>query len=248
MFESLKNALGLGQANQPTQAKPGQSKPGQVKGQNAVTPVGRHAGSPVSEWANTQGLAFFERRDGRGGYQIEGKVGNKVWRLEQGQPSRDFIKGTELRARAELGVRDDVAVMVISRQLKNDLDKRAFALYTDTLQTLADPSLPEEMRWLSIYEEMGWETLGNVFLSHYAILADTRDNAMAWITPELVIALTTWPVMDPDVPKILMIMRSKAYLRMECTPGDIPTLEHAALLFTTACELALSELSTDVPV
>jgi hypothetical protein len=239
MFESLKNALGLGKANQQTQ-----SKLGQVKGQNAG---GRTiAASPVSEWANTQGLAFSERRDGRGGYQIEGKVGNKVWRIEQGQPSRDFIKGTELRARAELGVRDDVAVMVMSRQLKNDLDKRAFALYTDTLQTVVDPCLPEEMRWLSIYEEVGWESLGEVFLNHYAILADTREDAIAWVTPELASGLTTWPVMDPDAPKILMLLRGKAYLRMQCTPGDLPTLEHATLLFTTACELALNSLRTDI--
>jgi hypothetical protein len=241
MFESLKNALGLGKANSATQAKPASAR-----GQNAANPAGRLAASPVSEWANTQGLAFSERRDGRGGYQIEGKVGGKLWRIEQGQPSRDFIKGTELRARAELGVRDDVAVMVMSRQLKNDLDKRAFALYTDTLQTVADPSLPEEMRWLSIYEEVGWESLGEAFLSHYAILADTRENAMAWVTQELVSGLTTWPVMDPGAPKILMLLRGKAYLRMQCTPGDLPTLEHAKLLFTTACELALSSLSTDI--
>ena len=262
MFESLKRVLGFGKASQhgqatlnqatsrlatPGQAKSGQAKSGQANGQNVATSAGRAAaGSTVSEWANTQGLAFSERRDGRGGYQIEGKVGSKAWRIEQGQPSRDFIKGTELRARAELGVRDDVAVMVMSRQLKNSLDKRAFALYTDTLQTVVDPSLPEEMRWLSIYEEVGWESLGNEFLNHYAILADKRENATAWVTPELVSGLTTWPVMDPDAPKILMLLRGKAYLRMQCAPGDLPTLEHATLLFTTACELALNHLGTDI--
>lgn len=233
MFESLKNALGLGKASNARQGK-------------TAAANGKSVANPVSEWANTQGLAFSERRDGRGGYQIEGKVGGKAWRIEQGQPSRDFIKGTELRARAELGVQDGVAVMVISRQLKNDLDKRAFALYTDTLQTVVDANLPEEMRWLSIYEEVGWESLGNEFLNHYAILADTRENAMAWVTQELASGLTTWPVMDPAAPKILMLLRGKAYLRMECTPGDIPTLEHATLLFTTACELALNNLRTDI--
>jgi hypothetical protein len=239
MFNSLKNALGLGSAK----SKSAESK---SDTQSLGTSTGMGPSSKVSEWAGLQGLAFSQRRDGRGGYHVEGKVGGKTWRLEQGQPSRDFIKGTELRARAELGVREDVAVMIISRKLKNELDKRAFALYTDSLQTIADPNLPEEMRWLSIYEEVGWESLGDAFLNNYAILADSKDNAMAWLSQELVAGLIGWPNLDPHVPKILMLLRGKAYLRMQYTDGDMPTLEHATALFTTACELALSGLSTDL--
>ena len=200
----------------------------------------------MSEWANMQGLSFAQRSDGRGGYQVEGKVGGKAWRIEQGKPSRDFINGLELRARADLGVRDDVAVMVMTRQLKNDLDKRAFALYTDTLQTIADPNLPEEMRWLSIYEEVGWQSLGDPFLNNYAILADKQEHAKAWVSKELADCLMAWPNLDPAMPKILMLLRGKAYLRIQCVEGDMPTLEHATTLFTTACELALDGLRTDV--
>lgn len=189
-----------------------------------------------------QGLGFSQRADGRTGYQMDGKVGGKSWRMEQGKPSRDFIKNSELRARAELGISSSMAVMVISRQLKNDLDKRAFALYTDSLQTIADPNLPEEMRWLSIYEEVGWESLGDTFLNNYAILAEERETAMAWIGPELVTLLMSWPAFDPATPKILMLLRGKAYLRMQYDEGDIPTMEHATTLFTTACELALNSL------
>jgi hypothetical protein len=239
MFNSLKNALGLGGAKS-------KSTDSKSDTQSLGTSTGMGPSSKVSEWAGLQGLAFSQRRDGRGGYHVEGKVGGKVWRLEQGQPSRDFIQGTELRARAELGVREDVAVMIISRKLKNELDKRAFALYTDSLQTIADPNLPEEMRWLSIYEEVGWESLGDAFLNNYAILADSKDNAMAWLSQELVAGLIGWPNLDPHVPKILMLLRGKAYLRMQYTDGDMPTLEHATALFTTACELALSGLYTDL--
>jgi hypothetical protein len=196
-------------------------------------------GSKVSEWAGMQGLSFSQRGDGRGGYHVEGKVGGKVWRLEQGAPSRDFIKGTELRARAELGVSEDVSVMVLNRQLKNELDKRAFALYTDSLQTIADPHLPEEMRWLSIYEEVGWESLGTPFLNNYAILANSKDHAMAWISQDMADSMMAWPDMNPKSPKILMLLRGKAYLRMQHTDGDLPTLEHATSVFTAACELAL---------
>jgi hypothetical protein len=232
MFESIKNALGFG------------SNPKSDKATKSDTLAGASLSptSKVSEWASMQGLGFSQRADGRGGYQMDGKIGDKPWRMEQGKPSRDFIKNSELRARAELGIRDGVAVMVMTRQLKNDLDKRAFALYTDSLQTIADPNLPEEMRWLSIYEEMGWESLGEAFLDNYAILAEDRDTAMSWISPELVNLLMAWPDHNPATPKILMILRGKAYLRMQYSEGDIPTMEHATNVFTTACELALSSL------
>ena len=42
---------------------------------------------------------------------------------------------------------------------------------------------------------------------------------------------------------MLLLLRGKAYLRMEYTPAELSTLQHAALIFTSACECALSELS-----
>ncbi len=234
MFESIKKALGLGAA--------ADAKVKVTAGAMAALPkLKLTPAEKVSEWASTQGFAFSSRADGRPGYQVEGRVGGKDWRIELGKPSRDFIKGMELRARAELDVRDDV-IMVMNRQLKNDLEKRAFALYTDTLQTIAAPNLPEEMRWLSIYQEVGWESLGTKFLDHYAVLSDDRVNAMAWITDELVALLMAWPAFDPSTPMILMVLRGKAYLRMQFVEHDLPTLDHASTVLTTACELAMSNL------
>ena len=220
MFSKIKSLFALG------------DKPSRVPDDTVV--------SKMSEWATQQGLSFSSRQGGRG-YQLEGKIGGKPWRMERGNPSRDFIQGEELRARAELDVRD-VAVMIITRKLKNDLDKRAFAIYTDSLQTQVDPSLPEEMRWLAMYQEVTWEGWGKAFAHHYAVLADVRDSATAWINHELANSMTAWPNMDPAVPKILMLLRGKAYLRMQYTQDDMPTLEHATAVFTTACELALSSL------
>ncbi len=233
MFESLKNAMGFG-SNPKVDTS---LKSGNLQGPGTASPS-----TKASEWASTQGFGFSQRTDGRGGFQMDGKIGDKPWRMEQGKPSRDFIKNCELRARAELGLSDGVAVMVLNRQLKNELDKRAFALYTDSLQTMADPHLPEEMRWLSIYDEVGWESLGKPFLNNYAILAEDRETAMAWIRPELVNLLMAWPDDNPANPQILMILRGKAYLRMQHVEGDMPTVEHATTVFTTACELALSSL------
>ena len=246
MFQSLKNALGLGQdknkakeAEQAITRSPSSYLAGS-RGKGGFGVAGQ-AGK-ASEWASMQGLAYTER-SGKG-YQMDGQIHGKPWRLEQGKPSRDFIKGIELRARGEMGVNEDIAVMIMTRSLKNELDKRAFSLYTDTLQTQIDPHLPEEMRWLSMYEEVGWEELGQSFLDQYAILADTRVHATQWIKPELASLLQAWPSREPDVPRVLMVLRGKVYLRMQINEGDIPSLEHASRVFTSACNAALAGFST----
>ena len=244
MFNSLKNALGLGKDKsdaKKAEAAVTRSPSSYLAGQGAAAKRGN-----ASEWASMQGLAYTEK-NGKG-YQMDGQIKGKPWKLEQGKPSRDFIKGIELRARGEMGVNEDIAVMIMTRSLKNELDKRAFSLYTDTLQTQVDPHLPEEMRWLSMYEEVGWEDLGQAFLEQYAILADARANAASWIKSELVSQLLAWPSREPNVPRVLMVLRGKVYLRMQINEGDIPTLEHATRVFTTACEAAISAFSTDIAI
>jgi hypothetical protein len=234
MFKSLKNALGLGKnkdasdSELPVTRAPASVVRGLVAGQS-------------SEWTGLQADPTV-----CGFYKLDGQIHGRPWRIEQGKPSRDFIKGLELRARGEMNVSEDVAVMIMSRALKNELDKRAFALYTDTLQTQIDPHLPEEMRWLSMYEEVGWEQVGNEFLDQYAILADRKEHAMAWVTPEIVHQLMAWPSSEPDVPRVLMVLRGKVYLRMQIGDGDLPTAEHASRIFTTACDSAVAVFGADV--
>ena len=212
-------------------------------GASVLPPSSRLDSSAVSEWAATQGFGFTVQGGG-GTMQLEGKVGGKPWRLELGKPSRKFIRGEELRARAELGVDEDAAVLVMNRPLKEALEKQAYSMYTDSLQTTADPNLPEEMRWLAMYQEFGWDSLPREFWGRYSVLADQRENALAWIDPALARMMMEWPMPGPDaeVPFMLMMLRGKAYLRMEYMPADIPTLEHAALIFTSACEAAIGGL------
>jgi hypothetical protein len=240
MFKKIKNALGLGKGFNHAKGSPSPFA--------ALSRAGLAKVQTISNWASLQGWNYSKRADGRGGYQLEGKLGNKTWRMEQGKPSRDFIKGTELRGRAELDLKDDVIAMIMSRQLKNDLDKRAFALYTDSLQTIANPNLPEEMRWLSIYQEVGWEGLGQAFLNSYAVLTDKRETAMQWLDQAMVDSLLAWPDSDPATPKILMLLRGKAYLRMQYNPDDLPTLEHAIQVFTHACSQAQASFGVDLPL
>ena len=138
--------------------------------------------------------------------------------------------------------------MIMNRALKEALEKQAYQRYTDTLQTIADPKLPEEMRWMAMYQEVGWDSLAPAFWERYSVLADKRSHALAWIDQNLAELLMSWPEPAPDaqVPFVLMLLRGKGFLRMQYTPADMPTLEHAALIFTSACESAISGLAPDI--
>ena len=201
----------------------------------------------VSEWAGTHGFSYSSQGKDQG-LVLTGKIRGKPWKLESGAPSRDYIRGEELRARAELGIDGDISVLLMNRPLKETLEKRAYSIYTDTLQTTADPSLPEEMRWLAMYEEFGWSSLVPDFWERYTVLADQREHALAWIDSNLAELLLYWPQpgVDPQTPFILTLLRGKAYLRMQYNPGDIATLQHAAVIFTSACEAALAGAKPDI--
>ena len=213
----------------------------------SVAPSSQLAQGPVSEWAASQGFGFSVGRTGQG-ITLEGEVHGKPWRLQLGRPSRQYIRGEEVRARAELGIDGDVAVLVMNRPLKEVLEKQAYQSYTDSLQTSADPHLPEEMRWLAMYDEVGWDALPRPFWDRYSVLTDRRENAVAWIDPALARLMTDWPepAASAEVPFMMMLLRGKAYVRMEYTPADLATLQHAALIFTSACEAAISGLTTDL--
>jgi hypothetical protein len=194
----------------------------------------------VSEWAQSRGMSFS---GGALGHTVtmQGKVGGRAWRMELGRPTRDYIAGEELRARAELGVQDDVGAMIINRPLKDALERRAYSMITDTLQTTADPRLPEEMRWLAMYDEIGWEGPSEKFWARYAVLSDQREHALAWVDDALIDMLLSWPdpAPTPQVPFMIVLLRGKCYLRMQYLPAETSTLDHATVAFTRACENAL---------
>ena len=202
---------------------------------------------PVSEWAGTKGIAFTGMGEGKG-FVLAGKIGNKSWKIECGESTRDYILGDELRAKADLKLNDDVAILIMNRPLKEALENRAYEIYTDTLHTTKDPSLPEEMRWLAMYPEVSWNSFPPEFWRRYSVLAEKRGQALTWLDPHLEQLLTNWPEPGPNeqVPFILMILRGKAYLRMQYIPADVPTLEHAVQIFTYACESGISKLTADI--
>lgn len=229
MFDRIKRAF----------AKPAAGDPAKPSAPADSRSLGADKG-PASVWAASRGLNLLERGQGKG-VAIDGEVMGKPWRIEIGKPSRNFIRTEELRARAELGIDEDLGMLVMNRPLKLALEKQAYERYTDTLQTQVDASMPEEVRWLSVYDEVGWEGLPGAFWDRYSVLADERANAQAWLDTPLANMLLGWPQPSPDAqtPFMLILLRGKSYLRMEYQPADVPTLEHAAAIFNWSCESAL---------
>ena len=228
MFERLKKMMGSPSAD------------------GVANPITRTQG-PVAEWAHGRGFVYVA--DGKAdGFVATGILAGKPFKLERGRASRDYIRGDELRARAELQVNDDAAVLIMSRPLKEALEKKAYAMYTDTLQTTADPSLPEEMRWLAMYPEVGWDSLSPAFWKRYSVMTDQREHAELWLTQALGDLLMSWPEPAPsaNVPFILMLLRGKAYLRMQYSPADLPTLAHSMQIFSTACESSVAGFGADI--
>jgi hypothetical protein len=242
MFERLRNAFGKSDRGSTTApASPASAAAQAAQGASAA------AANPASEWSSLQAAPAADSGK-TGALTQQGSVGKKVWRVECGRPSRDFIRGLELRGRAELDLSDNIAVVLMNRPLKDTLEKTVYEIYTDPLQTTANPKLPEEMRWLSMYPEVGWQALPGTFWDRYAVLAYDKEHAMAWITPELCALLMAWPSPVPtaEVPFMLMLLRGKVYLRMEYTPAVPDTAQHAGRIMALACQEALDGLSTDI--
>lgn len=211
-----------------------------------------NTGQTALGWAGLDGLARVVQA-GDGTFCVSGVLDGHPWRLERAPASRDYLVGEELRGKAELGIRGSVTVVIMNRVLKETLEKRAYSLYTDTLETQASPVLTEEMRWLALYPEAGWDSLSDAFFHRYSILAERRADAMAWLTPELVALLMGWPEPAPDntVSFILMLMRGKAHLRMQALPhaavADLPAQIHAVRLLVSASEVAVAAFPDVTP-
>jgi hypothetical protein len=202
---------------------------------DALEAAGAHAGQVSSVWRAGSDI----------GSGIQGTVQGMPWKLERAAASRNYIFGEEIRGRADVAVDPQVTVIIMNRPLKELLEKRAYALYTDSIETEASPTLMEEMRWLALYPQVGWESVADSFWHRYAVMADLRAQAMSWVTPRLAELLMAWPEPAPaaDIPFILMVMRGKVHLRMQLTPSDPDTLDHMTRVFTAATQSAVDVFS-----
>lgn len=175
------------------------------------------------------------------GFSLEGKVLDKAWRVECRPSSRDFIHTRELRGRCDVDIPDSVAVVLMNRALHTLLEKQAYALYTDSVQTVVNPQLGEEMRWLAAYPPTTWHDAPSRFFDRYAVLATKHADAQAWLSASVARETLNAPPAAAQSPFTLVLLRGKCYLRMQYSPADMATLQYGVGIFVTACASALSQ-------
>jgi hypothetical protein len=153
----------------------------------------------------------------------------------------------ELRGRADVGADLDAAVMVLNRPLQDALEGTAYTAITDTLQTTVNADMPEEMRWLAMYEEMVWPGLPASFREHFAVVAERMELAQRWIHAPVVSQLLNAVEGEGGIertrsPLVLMLVRGRVYLRMEHTQRSLAEIAHAKQLLLVAGQAALQNL------
>lgn len=227
MFERLRKALGTSGNTGPVPGRPVSNR-------------------DVARWAADQRLAIVTHPT-EGHFDLGGDLHGHPWRLECGVPTRDYVHGLELRGRADVGADMDAAVMVINRPLQDTLESTAYDAITDTLQTTVDSSLPEEMRWLAMYEEMVWPGLPASFREHFAVVAERIEFAQRWIHAPVVSQLLNavegeGATERARAPLVLMLVRGRVYLRMEHAERSLTEIAHARQLLLVAGQAALQNL------
>lgn len=223
MLESLRKAFGRDQ--------------GPVASHGIATP------GQLALWAGAQRWSFTYLGD-PGRFELGGTVLDQPWRLESGAPTRDYIQEAELRVRAGLRISPEACLMVISRPLKEVLEDRLYSTLTDSLQTAVDERLPQEMRWLSIYEEITWPQLPPSFSKNYAVLGNRADRAQRWVNATVVSHLLQerMGVLPGQTPLVLLLGDARVTLRLQTRPRHLPDLEYAMALFLAAATVATHQL------
>ena len=193
----------------------------------------------VSAWAGDRSLSYDGPTPARR-YRVGGYFSGYSWTIERRVGSRPFISGDELSGRVVLDLPVSPVVIVISRALKESLEKQAYEIYTDSVQTLAEPSLSEEMRWIALYPEWRQASNSQNFQQRFSVLAAENSDAEKWITSELAERVMTCAAARFDCPFILMLLRGKVYLQLELdtTFDEVAALAQSVDILSFASEAA----------
>jgi hypothetical protein len=195
----------------------------------------------------------FKRVHGGTGYVLEGRLdGRYPTRLEWGPPQRNYIDGRELRLRCELGLPESLHLLVMTRNLADRLEDDAYARLTDGKQTIVKLDLPEESRWLTLYNSTDLDSVP-MLGSRLIGVSSVEGMARRWIEGDLGLRLlracTTW--LEADRPLVLMTLRGRLYLRTQVrgTQDGLggPLLDSVLALADAACARALHVAGQTAP-
>ena len=193
----------------------------------------------AAAWAAQRGAGFKRSRDGAG-FVVEGRLDASPWRLEWGPPQRSYIAGRELRLRMELGLPQELNMLVLSRPLMEALERSAFEQYTAQMQTRIDDTTPEEMRWLAMFPKL---SLGfdRELRQHFGSVALSAKAAEVWLHGPLAARLTAAArgALAGDPPFVLMTLRGRLYLRLQLGTPEADAIGALVTLFETAAAQAV---------
>jgi hypothetical protein len=198
------------------------------------SPEGHRA---LESWAASRGHAFRGVRQGEG-FIVEGRAGGTPWRLEWGPSQRSYVKGMELRMRAELGLHRELQALVMTRPLAEAMEKAVFDEYVGGVQTRIDTETPPEVRWLVMFPKLGSAELKGL-RERYVALVSIKPWMLQWLDGPLPTALARAPLGDgPQAadsrPLVLMIGRGRLTLRTALDEPDTAVLDTWIRLFETA--------------
>jgi hypothetical protein len=193
----------------------------------------------VEEWARHNKLKYKREQEGEG-FVIAGGMESKPWRLEWGPPQRQYIDGHELRLRMELGLSPNLQVLLISQPLLETLERQAFERFTESTQTVIDANTPEEMRWLAMFPKVPYKASKEV-RSRFGLVSSAQAEAASWVegalAKQLEEAMLGFLKIEP--PFVLMLLRGRAYLRMQLPEPEVRLVTQAVGLFEVAVLQAL---------
>ena len=157
------------------------------------------------------------------GFVIDGRLGATPWRLEWGPSQRPYVQGQELRLRAELGLSSDLQVVLMNRQLQEQMEKDVFEQYVEGVQTRIDNQTPPEMRWLVMFPKLAGAEMG-ALREAFVALGSQKRWLQQWLQGALSAALVAQHL-PPDTPLVLMIGRGRLMLRTAMPEPDLPVLQ-----------------------
>ncbi|CAD5373738.1 conserved hypothetical protein [Rubrivivax sp. A210] len=197
----------------------------------------------VLPWSDAKSYTF--REVGDAGFVIDGNTAGAAWRLEWGPSQRPYIKGHELRLRAELGLHAELQLVLLNRQLQEQMEKTVFDQYVEGVQTRIDNQTPPEMRWLVMFPKLGAPEMG-ALKDRYVALGSVKTWLAKWLEGPLAQSLLALRVAD-DTPVVLMIGRGRLMLRTAMPDPVVAQLQAWLRVFETAIREArrMANESTD---
>ncbi|MBE0546222.1 MAG: hypothetical protein IH627_00905 [Rubrivivax sp.] len=184
----------------------------------------------IAPWAASRQYAF--RGVQSEGFVIDGRLGVAPWRLEWGPSQRPYIQGQELRLRAEMGLRSDLHLVLMNRELQETMEKAVFDQYVEGVQTRIDNQTPPEMRWLVMFPKLSGAEMGPL-RERYMALSSMKGWLMRWLEGPLTESLQALRV-DASVPTVLMIGRGRLMLRTTLAEPEVQALQVWLRLFEVA--------------